>query len=102
MVLIKQVLQRFTFEETEFFIEFWPTLAYGGGRKTRAKFRKKLPADFRLSGKPQPFGRLEFDKESEQERTEITEIFFHVDSVHYCFKKLRFLDFWCAMPHIDF
>lgn len=51
MVLIEQVcfLQRFSFEEAS--------------------------ADFRLSGKPQPLGRLEFDKESEQERKEITEIF---------------------------
>ncbi|RIK78495.1 hypothetical protein DCC62_07440 [candidate division KSB1 bacterium] len=51
MVLIEQVcfLQRFSFEEAS--------------------------ADFRLSGKPQPLGRLEFDKESEQERKEITEVF---------------------------
>lgn len=51
MVLIEQVcfLQRFSFEEAS--------------------------ADFQLSGKPQPLGRLEFDKESEQERKEITEFF---------------------------
>lgn len=51
MVLIEQVffLQRFSFEEAS--------------------------GDFRLSGNPQPLGRLEFDKESKQERKEITEVF---------------------------
>jgi hypothetical protein len=37
--------------------------------------------------KTQPFERLKFDKEPQQELTEKTEIFFSVFSVHSCSKK---------------